>query len=90
MRHYYDVYSLLKRPEIQSFIRTTAYREHKRKHFPKADNQNISENEAFLLNDSATRAAYGKAYAIGSALYYKGLPAFQEILDAIGTLKARL
>jgi hypothetical protein len=84
MRHYYDVYSLLKRPEIQSFIGTAAYKAHKRNHFPKADNQNIAENEAFLLSDSATRAAYAKAYAIGSALYYKGRPTFQEILDAIG------
>jgi hypothetical protein len=90
MRHYYDVYSLLKRPEVQSFIGTAAYREHKRNHFPKADNQNISENEAFLLSDSATRAAYVKAYAIGSALYYKGRPTFQEILDAIETQRDKL
>src|SRR5262249_37154891 len=29
MRHYYDVYSLLKRPEVQSFIGTDAYQVHK-------------------------------------------------------------
>jgi hypothetical protein len=51
MRHYYDVHSLLKRPEVQAFIGTTAYNDHKRNHFPKGDNQNIAENEAFLLSD---------------------------------------
>jgi hypothetical protein len=90
MRHHYDVYSLLKRPEVQSFIGTAAYKEHKRNHFPKADNQNIAENEAFLLSDSGTRAAYAKAYAISSALYYKGRPTFQEILDAIETQRDKL
>lgn len=90
MRHYYDVYSLLRRPEIQSFIGTAVYKQHKQDHFPNADNQNIAENEAFLLSDSATRAAYAKAYAIGSALYYKGRPTFQEILDAIETHRDKL
>jgi predicted nucleotidyltransferase component of viral defense system len=90
MRHYYDVYSLLKRPEVQSFIGTAAYEAHKRNHFPRANNQNIAENEAFVLSDSGTRAAYAKAYAIGSALYYKGRPTFQEILDAIETQRDKL
>src|SRR6266446_2006382 len=39
MRHYYDVYCLLRRPEVQAFIGTAAYEEHKQSHFPKADNQ---------------------------------------------------
>src|SRR5216684_6329056 len=29
MRHYYDVHSLLKRPEVQKFVGTDAYKEHK-------------------------------------------------------------
>ena len=29
MRHYYDVYSLLRRPEVQAFIGTEAYKAHK-------------------------------------------------------------
>src|SRR6266436_5410161 len=40
MRHYYDVYGLLQRPEVQAFIGTEAYKAHKAKRFPKADNQN--------------------------------------------------
>jgi hypothetical protein len=83
MRHYCDVHSLLRRPEVQAFIRTEAYKEHKRNHFPKADNQNIAANEAFLLSDAKTRATYAKAYAISSALYYKGRPAFDQVLNEI-------
>lgn len=83
MRHYYDVYSLLKRPEVQAFIGTEAYKEHKQNHFPKADNQNIAENEAFLLSDAEHRATYQAAYARGSALYYRGRPTFEQILAEI-------
>jgi hypothetical protein len=90
MRHYYDVYSLLQQPETQAFIGTAAYKEHKQNHFPKADNQNIAANEAFCLSDPKTRATYKTAYAIGGALYYKGQPAFEEILRTITDWKERL
>jgi hypothetical protein len=90
MRHYYDVYSLLGRPEVQAFIGTKEYTEHKRNHFPKADNQNIAENEAFRLSDPETRATYAKAYAVGSALYYNGQPTFEQILKRIGDWAGRL
>jgi len=83
MRHYYDVYCLLKRPEVQKFIGTEAYKAHKQKRFPKADNQNIAENEAFLLNDQKTRAVYAKAYADSTALYYKDKPTLEQILNEI-------
>jgi hypothetical protein len=83
MRHYYDVHSLLKRPEVQAFIGTAAYNDHKRNHFPKADNQNIAENEAFLLSDEKTRATYEATYARSSALYYKRRPTFEQIFNEI-------
>jgi hypothetical protein len=56
MRHYYDIWSLLKRPEVQAFIGTEAYRAHKQARFRQDDNLNIAENEAFVLNNAATRA----------------------------------
>jgi len=90
MRHYYDVHSLLRRPEVQAFIGTAAYKEHKRNHFPKADNQDIAANEAFLLSDAQTRAAYAKAYAIGSALYYGDRPTFEQVLNEISASIERL
>ena len=90
MRHYYDVFSLLRRPEVQAFIGTDAYRAHKTKRFPKADNPDIAENQAFILADPQTRATYEAAYAQTSALYYKAKPTFEEILTEIRRWAARL
>jgi hypothetical protein len=90
MRHYYDVYSLLRRPEVQAFIGTNAYKAHKAKRFPKADNPDIAENQAFILADPQTRETYKTAYAQTSALYYKTKPTFQDILAEIAHWAARL
>lgn len=83
MRHYYDVYELLQRKEVQDFIGTAEYREHKQERFRQGDNQNIAENEAFLLNDKENRALYIDAYRRSSALYYAAPPGFEQILDEI-------
>jgi predicted nucleotidyltransferase component of viral defense system len=90
MRHYYDVHELLGRAEIQAFIGTEAYKTHKTKRFRKADNQNIAENQAFIISDPATRKLYEKAYQDSSALYYGSKPAFAEILAEIGKYINRL
>lgn len=83
MRHYYDVYCLLQDKDVLDFIGTDAYHEHKAKRFPKADNQNIAENEAFILSDEATFELYDAAYQATSALYYKEQPSLSEIIMAI-------
>lgn len=90
MRHYYDVYGLLQRPEVQAFIGTDAYKAHKAKRFPRADNQNIAQNEAFILSNLATRSAYAEAYADTSALYYGRAPTCDGILKTIGAWNGRL
>ena len=69
---------------MQVFIGTDAYRAHKTKRFPRADNQTIAENQAFLLSDPATRTVYEKAYGETSALYYQDKPSFDQILEEIG------
>ena len=84
MRHYYDVYCLLKRPEVQTFIGTDEYKAHKARRFPRADNQNIAQNEAFILNGPATRRSYEEAFTKSSALYYGDKPTFEQVLTAIG------
>jgi hypothetical protein len=84
MRHYFDVYCLLDRADVQEFIGTEPYAAHKTKRFPRADNQNIAENEAFLLSDPKTRAIYKNAYKDSSALYYGDKPTFEQILERIG------
>jgi Nucleotidyl transferase AbiEii toxin, Type IV TA system len=83
MRHYYDVHGLLQRSEVQKFIGTQAYADHKKKRFRRDDNQNIAQNEAFLLSDRKTRARYEKAYKDSSALYYADKPTFEQILAEI-------
>jgi hypothetical protein len=90
MRHYYDVYELLKRPEVQPFIGTEAYKAHKSKRFRGGDNPNIAENHAFILADPETRKAYAKAFTESSALYYGEKPAFEQILADIGEWIDRL
>jgi hypothetical protein len=51
MRHYYDAYSLLERPEVQAFIGTDDYTTHKDRRFRSLDNKKIANNEAFILSD---------------------------------------
>lgn len=90
MRHYYDIYKLLQRHEVQSFIGTPEYKAHKNRRFPKADNKNIAENEAFVLANPSTWTLYEKAFSQTGALYYKGKPTFREVLAEIGKWTDRL
>lgn len=90
MRHYYDVYSLLRTKAVQDFIGTQAYRDHKARRFPKADNPVIAENEAFSLSDPDTRSKLKKAYVASAALYFRGQPDFEDILAEIATWAPRL
>ena len=83
MRHYYDIYELLRRSEVQRFIGTDAYRVHKQARFRKDDNQNIAENEAFILSNAKTRALCADAHERSRALYYTGKPTFEQILAEI-------
>lgn len=80
MRHYYDVFCLLQDADTLEFIGTPEYQAHKEKRFRSADNQLIAENEAFLLHNAQTRAAYKAAYQSTRALYYRSQPDFDEIL----------
>jgi predicted nucleotidyltransferase component of viral defense system len=90
MRHYYDVYSLLDRSEVQDFIGTDDYTAHKDRRFRSLDNKNIAKNEAFVLSDPETRKTYGATYAKTSALYYGRKPIFDQILERINEWIDRL
>lgn len=90
MRHYYDVYCLLQDPLVQSFMETQDYQMHKKKRFRQEDNLIIEENEAFLLQDPATRMEYKKAYKNSRNLYYKGQPEFDEIMNLMQTFIKKL
>jgi hypothetical protein len=90
MRHYYDLYSLLQRPEVQAFVGTDEYKAHKAKRFRQGDNTNIAQNEAFILSDPETRKIYEEAHMTSSALYYGNKPTFEEIVETIGLWANRL
>jgi hypothetical protein len=84
VRHYYDVYELLKRDEVQKFIGTDHYKAHKHARFRQGDNQNIAQNQAFILSDPKVCAQYAKAYDHSRALYFAKKPTFEEIMAEIG------
>lgn len=90
MRHYYDVYALLRRAEVQAFIGTEAYKTHKDRRFRGGDNPVIAQNEAFILSDPDTRKAYVKAFSDSSVLYFGEKPTFEQILEEIGKWIDRL
>ncbi|NVM62110.1 hypothetical protein FHW88_000386 [Mucilaginibacter sp. SG538B] len=84
MRQYYDVYSLLGREDVQAFIGTPEYLQHKEDRFPKPDfAMPVNQNEAFLLNDEAIRASFKERYAGTAKLYYNGQPDFDTLLERI-------
>jgi anaerobic selenocysteine-containing dehydrogenase len=84
MRQYYDLYCLLENPEVLTFLGTAEYFEHKKKRFPSQDLKTpIAENQAFLLFDSRLREEFKSRYQSTSALYYRGQPPFEEILERI-------
>jgi hypothetical protein len=90
MRHYYDIYELLRRREVQNFIGTDPYKSHKKARFRQGDNQNIAENEAFLLSDAKTNALYANSYERSRSLFYAGRPSFEEVLGEIKKWIAKL
>lgn len=84
MRQYYDVYCLLDNEDVQAFIGTQEYNDHKQKRFPKVDLEiPINMNEAFILSNLEQREHFRKRYIETSALYYKGQPDFDELLQRI-------
>jgi hypothetical protein len=84
MRQYYDVSRLLSHPMVKEFIGTQAYLDHKKARFPAADLQvPIAKNEAFLLSDPKTRERFRTRYESTRALYYKGQPPFQDVIEMI-------
>jgi hypothetical protein len=84
MRQYYDVYCLLGNAEIQAFIGSDEYLQHKAARIKGADNLiPLSEHPALLLNDIEIRTSFNFRYVSTSKLYYNQQPAFDEILTRI-------
>ena len=84
IRHYYDVACLLDNDTVQKFIGTEDYRKHKKKRFSAKDLEvPISEQEAFLLKDTAIKERFEKEYKKAAALYYQGQISLNDILEKV-------
>lgn len=91
MRHYYDVFCLLQNEQVQAFIGTHEYHEHKKRRFPPIDLLHpLGENDALLMADEARRMLYKKEYERRAALYYQGQPPFDEVLALLQKNLSRL
>ena len=90
IRHYYDIFCLLQSKDVQTFVGTPEYVRHKMVRFRQQDQSNIEQNEAFLLRDPDIRKQFERAYMTTSSLYYREMPSFSEILDAIQSVANRL
>jgi hypothetical protein len=90
MRHYYDIFCLLKNPDVQNFIGSEAYQVHKSKRIKGADAEiPLSEHQALSLRDKSLRESFRKQYNATSNLYYKGQPDFEEVITLIADNKHR-
>lgn len=90
IRHYYDVYQLLRVQSVLDFIGTSEYHAHKKARFRDIDEPNISKNEAFILSNPATREVYAREYQRTQALYYGEAPTFDQIIEKISALSDKL
>ena len=84
MRQYYDIYCLLQKPEILSFIGSEEYFIHKALRIRGADREiPLNEHPALLLLDDVTRNSFAEQYKATSNLYYNGQPDFDLIVSSI-------
>ena len=84
MRQYYDLYCLLKSPEVQKFIGTPEYIAHKTARFRGADREiQLPDHPALLLKDEKIRQTFEERYRASAALYYREQPSFDEIIGYI-------
>ena len=82
MRHYYDIFQLLKLKRVQDFIGSKDYFEHKDLRFPNADEKDLTKNEAFIISNTETQKIYQQSFEKTKELYYKGQPNFSDIISA--------
>lgn len=81
MRHYYDVFQLLKLNRVQEFIGSEKYFAHKELRFRSADEKDLTKNDAFTISNTETQKLYQQSFEKTKGLYYKGQPKFGDILD---------
>ncbi len=82
IRHYYDLFQLIDRPEVQKFIGTDEYIDFKEERFG-GDDVRVANSDAFRLSDPEDKALFEKEYDRSVSLYFKGRPSLDQILKRI-------
>lgn len=90
MRHYYDVFQLLKLKRVQDFIGSERYVTHKNLRFRSADEKDLTKNDAFIISNTETQKLYQQSFEKTKGLYYKGQPKFSDILEAFKPFLCRM
>lgn len=90
MRHYYDVFQLLKLERVQQFIGSEKYVAHKELRFRTADEKDLTKNDAFIISNAETQKIYQQSFEKTKGLYYKGQPKFSEILESFKSFLPRM
>jgi hypothetical protein len=88
-RHYYDIHQLLDVEDVQKFIGTPEYLEHKKKRFKSLD-QDVAKSGAFTIEDENVRKQFEVEYSKTAPLYYRGQIPFDTILARIQKDLSRL
>ena len=84
MRHYYDVYCLLKVEEVLAFTHTQEFISY-RKQIASHISHDIpcAKNEALLLSNPDDLATFTTEYKLKESMYYQGQPDFEQVIAAI-------
>jgi len=90
MRHYYDIYCLLEEKEVIDFIGTQEYFEHKKVRFRTNDLMDLTQNQAFQIDNPSVLLSYSEQYKISQSLYYKDKPGFEKIIKKIREISSIL
>ncbi len=89
LRHYYDVYKLIERPEIVAFIGTPEYLQHKKDRF-KSLEMDLRKTDAFTLSSPEVFKKFEQEYLKTEIIYYNDFPKLSEILERIQKYLNRL
>lgn len=84
LRHFYDIHQIFKQDRVIKFIGTEDYFKHKESRFRSNDIKDLKNNIAFNFDSNLELFdLYKKRFSQNSALYYSGVPAFEDIYTSI-------
>lgn len=89
LRHYYDIFCLLGNADVQAFVGSQPYLDHKERRF-RSEERDLTINPAFGLLEPSIFAEYERAYESTRSLYHLRRPTFSEIMQRIREFAERL